>query len=352
MTGKGYMQWGLEFDMKILSDISECLGKGIGEIISNYLTAPRKYKEFKIKKRNGGFRQISQPSKEIKNYQYAIISKVLNELPIHDAATAYRNKKSIYHNALPHKDSAWILKLDFKNFFHSIRPEHLKSYLTEAYEEISSIEIDILNHYLFWMDKTDRKLKLSIGAPSSPIISNIIMLKFDNAVSDICSKHDVNYTRYADDLTLSAQSKESLEKAEEELKALVEETQTPFLILNDKKRVLIGNNQSKRVTGVVITHENKLSVGRHKRKKVRAMLHLYVNEKLEKKDIPVLNGLLSYIKSIELEYYLSLKDKYGDVVFSKLSLESFSISGMLKKPEEENGSIEKQNEDFDDDIAF
>ncbi|EAR53624.1 putative reverse transcriptase [Photobacterium sp. SKA34] len=320
------MLWGLIFDMKSLLEISKFTGKDVTEIISNYLTAPRKYKEFKIKKRSGGFRTISQPSKDVKIYQYAIIENVLNNLSIHDSATAYRKGKSIYHNAFPHKDSMWILKLDFKDFFHSIRPEHLKSYLLDEIKGISSIEVDILNHYLFWMDKTDRKLKLSIGAPSSPIVSNIIMYKFDENVSNICSKFNVIYTRYADDLTLSANSRECLLETEKELKALVEETQIPLLVLNDKKRVLIGEHKSKRITGVVITHESKLSVGRYKRKKVKAMLHLYANGKLNEEDIPILHGTLAYIKSIEDNYYRSLRDKYSDAFFTKLYQESFSIS--------------------------
>lgn len=312
--------------MKYLLEISEATGKDIEEIISNYLTAPRKYKEFEIRKKNGGSRTICQPSRDVKEYQYAIIDRFLKKLPIHDAATAYRYEKSIYHNAFPHKDSIWILKLDFKDFFHSIRPEHLKSFLLQTNTDISNIEIDILNHYLFWMDKTDSKLKLSIGAPSSPIISNIVMYNFDEAVSSICSKHDVIYTRYADDLTLSVNSRETLLDAERELKLLVEETQQPLLILNDTKRVLLGNHKSKRVTGVVITHENKLSVGRYKRKQVRAMLHLYVNGNLKKQDIPKLHGTLSYIKSIEEEYYRKLQESHGIEIFYKLAKESFSIS--------------------------
>lgn len=312
--------------MKVLVEISEFIEKDIEEIISDYLTAPRKYKEFKIQKKSGGLRTICQPSKDVKVYQYAIIEKILNNFSIHDSATAYRDQRSIYHNALPHKDSVWILKLDFKDFFHSIRPEHLKSFLLDMYEGISNIEIDIINHYLFWMDGVDRKLKLSIGAPSSPIVSNIVMYKFDKSVCDICLKHNVIYTRYADDLTLSANSRECLLEVENELRLLVEETQAPLLVLNEKKRVLIGKNKSKRITGVVITHENKLSVGRYKRKKVRAMLHLYVNNKLDEKDIPILHGTLSYIKSIEDNYYIALRDKYGYAVFTRLARESFRIS--------------------------
>ncbi|MEJ2765783.1 retron St85 family RNA-directed DNA polymerase [Photobacterium sp. MCCC 1A19761] len=338
--------------MKILLEISDYTGKDIEEVISDYLTAPRKYKEFKIRKRSGGFRNIAQPSNDVKIYQYAIIEIILNNLLIHDSATAYRDGRSIYHNALPHKDSAWILKLDFKNFFHSIRPEHLKSFLSETNKGISSIEIDILNHYLFWMDKADRKLKLSIGAPSSPIVSNIIMYNFDESVCDICSKYNVIYTRYADDLTLSASSKKCLLEAEKELKLLVEETQAPLLVLNEKKRVLIGGNKSKRVTGVVITHENQLSVGRYKRKKIRAMLHLYKNSKLNDKDIPFLHGTLSYIKSIEENYYISLRDKYGDAIFKKLARESFNISKLKYKEKEERAEMKNMDKDDWDDIVF
>ncbi|EMH9753285.1 TPA: retron St85 family RNA-directed DNA polymerase [Proteus mirabilis] len=317
--------------MKYLLDILEHSKKTIDDLIFNYLTAPRKYKEFEIKKRSGGFRKISQPSFDVKLYQYLIMENILAKLPIHDAATAYRYHKSIYHNALPHKNSDWILKLDFKDFFHSIRPKHLKSILTDVYKDISSIEIDILNHYLFWMDRGDQKLKLSIGAPSSPIVSNIVMYKFDETVFNMCSENNVIYTRYADDITLSSDSRNILLKVESELKKIIADTQEPLLILNNNKRVLLGKQKSKRITGVVITHEKKLSVGRYKRKKTKAMLHLYVNNKLKKGDIPILHGTLSYINSIESEYYQLLELKYGKATFRKLTKDAFYISKMKYK---------------------
>lgn len=312
--------------MKLLSDLSNYMDLDILDLISNYLTAPRKYKEFEINKKNGGKRKIAQPSKELKEYQYAIVDSLINKFPIHECATAYCYNKSIYNNALPHKNSSWVLKLDFKDFFHSIRPEHFSYYINRQYENVSQIEVDILNHYLFWLDSSDKKLKLSIGAPSSPMLSNIIMYEFDKKVADICSDFCTIYTRYADDITLSADSRDDLLRVEVKLQELIDETQVPLLILNESKRVLIGKNKSKRVTGVVITHENKLSVGRYKRKKVRAMLYRYSNNILDSKDIPLLHGTLSYINLVENEYYNKLINQYGEALFNKLARQSFKIS--------------------------
>ncbi|WP_063650823.1 retron St85 family RNA-directed DNA polymerase [Aliivibrio fischeri] len=312
--------------MKILKDLSEKLDIDVDDIISSYLTAPRKYKEFKIPKKRGGFRDIAQPSNEIKIFQYGLIDTFLKNFPIHDCATAYMENKSIYDNALPHKDSKYLLKLDFKDFFHSIRPEHLKFYINKYNEGISNIEIDIINNFLFWMDKEDNKLKLCIGAPSSPMISNIVMYDFDLELESLCNTNNVIYTRYADDLTLSSNSNSSLMEVEGFLNKIVERTQIPLLELNDSKRVCIGDKKSKRVTGIVITHNNQLSVGRYKRKRIRAMLHLYNCNKLNENDIPRLHGLLSFVKSIEPDYYDLLKLKYNENLLKQLAKESYIIS--------------------------
>lgn len=51
-----------------------------------------------------------------------------------------------------------------------------------------------------------RENRLCVGAVSSPIISNIIMHKFDVMVLNYCRKNDLKYSRYADDIYLSSNS--------------------------------------------------------------------------------------------------------------------------------------------------
>ncbi|MBF4286277.1 hypothetical protein, partial [Vibrio anguillarum] len=60
---------------------------------------------------------------------------------------------------------------------------------------------------------------------------------------------------------------------------------------------------------------------------------------------------LSYIKSIEDNFYRSLRDKYGDAVFTKLAKESFKISKLKYYGKEESEEEKTQSKD-DNDIVF
>ena len=46
------------------------------------------------------------------------------------------------------------------------------------------------------------------GAPTSPMLSNLVMYDFDRSVEEIANEFGLTYTRYADDLTLSTASEE------------------------------------------------------------------------------------------------------------------------------------------------
>ncbi|PSV31330.1 RNA-directed DNA polymerase [Photobacterium sp. GB-27] len=271
--------------MNKLQLLSNYLGVSTSSLFKDSLTAPRKYKEFTIPKKKGGRRKISQPSEEVKVIQHAISELILNDLLISDYAYAYMKGRSIYDNAFIHKDSSYLLKLDFKNFFHSIRPEHLKYYIKNKIDGVSDIEINIMNNFLFWFDHDDNKLKLCMGAPTSPLISNIVMYEFDEKIAGICKDFDVKYSRYADDITLSSDNRDDIDAVEIKVNNLIKETNIPLLELNKKKRVFVSKHMSKRVTGIIITHDKNLSVGRYKRKKIKALLHYIIGEKIKIKII-------------------------------------------------------------------
>src|SRR5690606_5965066 len=58
---------------------------------------------------------------------------------------------------------------------------------------------------LFRQYPDQRVLRLSIGAPSSPIVSNLLMFEFDKIVTSEADRRGIRYTRYADDMTFSGQ---------------------------------------------------------------------------------------------------------------------------------------------------
>ncbi|MFJ5452462.1 retron St85 family RNA-directed DNA polymerase [Pectobacterium jejuense] len=317
--------------MSYLDELANHLEKSVPYLIRNYISAPRKYKVFYINKKNSSEkREVAQPSKEIKEIQRAIVKTLLENIPIHSCAKAYMKNSSIYDNALPHKDNEFLLKMDFRDFFPSIKPLDFLYFLEKNGLIFNAFEGAIITNYLFWRRKGERKLSLCIGAPSSPIISNIIMHDIDSEISKYCEKEEILYTRYADDLTFSADNIVKLQKIYEFISNLINRTEHPKLLINKEKTRYIGKGRSKRVTGVVITHEGELGVGRYLRKKIRSMIYLYSKKKLKREDIPYLHGMLSHINNIEHDYYIKLKNQYGSAIFSALYQESFYISKETK----------------------
>ncbi len=143
-------------------------------------TAPLRYKVFYIKKRSGGLREVAQPARELKAIQRWLIKRLEQQLPVHSAATAYRSRISIKDNVLKHVNSNYLLKMDFQNFFPSITAvdieRHIEKYCANIYE-ISAIKL--IAYVCCWAPKRQPPLRLCIGAPSSPLLSNSILFDFD-----------------------------------------------------------------------------------------------------------------------------------------------------------------------------
>ena len=193
--------------MTLVQDLARETGLSAKDVRRLVTTAPRRYKVFPIPKKNGGSRLIAQPAAEIKALQKIVIMRVLANLPVHESAYAYVKGKSIRANALRHVNSTHILKLDFKNFFNSIRPIDLERILIKRQcEGISPLDFEDIYKLSFWGDGTFHPVCLSIGAPSSPLISNIVMFEFDQKAMEMASELKLTYTRYADDITISSQS--------------------------------------------------------------------------------------------------------------------------------------------------
>ena len=168
-------------------------------------SAPTRYKDFRVKKRNGDYRVVSQPAREVKALQRAILEIVIDNLPVHPAATAYRTGQSILQNALPHAGHGPILKMDFRDYFPSIRRRDWIAYCNET-GCLFGDDIELSASLLFRKTPGRRDLRLAIGAPSSPAVSNALMFRFDSALTERLEMDHVTYTRYADDLTFSARA--------------------------------------------------------------------------------------------------------------------------------------------------
>ncbi|MGJ5078681.1 retron St85 family RNA-directed DNA polymerase [Bradyrhizobium sp. HKCCYLS3013] len=284
-------------------------------IVSN---APRRYKTYTIPKRNGGRRIISQPARELKALQRIVVSEVLSKLPVHSSAMAYRTGLSIRDNAAAHVNNGPILKFDFKDFFPSIIAKDWIRYCKEKNIFSDPGDIGISTQLLFQKSSGSSKLRLAIGAPSSPCVSNILMSDFDTKIAQLVSQDQVTYTRYADDLTFSAKRTGFLNRVEKFLKQVLREVESPQLILNDSKTVTATKKYKRFVTGLVLANDNHVSLGHHRKRSIRAAVHHYTLGKLDLEEQVRLAGMLAFAYGIEPAFVSRLENKYSSAVLQQL----------------------------------
>lgn len=298
--------------MTLISRLARDAGLSIKDVRRIVSNAPKRYKIFTIPKRNGGERVIAQPAVELKALQRLLVSSVLSSLPVHDSAFAYVRGRSIRQNALKHASSDWILKLDFENFFNAIRPFDLERVLLSQHlPSIDPTDFETIYQICFWGMRTALPLGLSVGAPSSPVLSNIVMYDFDRRAHEAASELNVTYTRYADDITVSSsEGIAPLIRFEKRVPILLRQSRMSFT-LNQSKRGLYGRGERRMVTGLIITPSGEVSIGRERKRLIRAIVHRISMGDIDARLLMQCKGLIAFAISAEPGYLRSLRRTYG-----------------------------------------
>lgn len=306
--------------MDISRDICAKLNIPLSDLIGFSLDAPKKYKVYSIPKRTMGHRIIAQPTAELKKYQRVIIKELEDLLPVHSCAFAYRKKLSIKDNALQHVNSNFLLKMDFQNFFNRVKPKLLFDTLKANKIVFSDQDEELLTRLLFWKPglKRSKTLVLSVGAPSSPMITNFVMYSFDCMMADWCKKMDIVYTRYADDITFSTKRKDILFLVPKIVRRNLRKT-VPGLSINESKTIYSSKAHNRHVTGVTITCDNRISLGRSKKRYISSLIHGFTKGELLMEELSYLRGVISYAYNIEPMFVSRMIRKYGGSVINKIT---------------------------------
>ncbi|RBP98528.1 hypothetical protein CRD60_01320 [Bifidobacterium aemilianum] len=275
------------------------------EIIIN---ADKLYKIYSIPKHSGGNRLIYQPSSQLKAIQYWTLDNIISLFPVSDRAFAYVKGRSIASNAKAHRQSKYLFHTDIHNFFPSITSSlfdkqclnRFSSILEETGFSFGDTN-SVLHKILF------RKDKLTIGAVSSPAISNAVMHDFDQSLTNYCLISGYVYTRYADDIYIS--SKSLLPK---QIKEDIFAEMHKFGFSPNYKKTSFWNGSSHlKVTGVnVLAGSGRLTIGTRNKKMIKGMLYEYLMH--GKGDPTKILGYLAYVKEIEPSFYNTLIIKYSE----------------------------------------
>lgn len=320
----------------ILSRLSDITGSSQESLLAFSETASFRYKTYEIAKKTGGYRKIHHPSRELKSIQRIISRIFISNFPIHEAATAYRPGHGIKGNALAHVDNQFLLRLDFENFFPSLTSENVKKlFKTKTRDQR---EVDFLSKIVC------RFGKLTIGAPSSPILSNALMHDFDMMLNESVIGDRITYTRYADDLFFSCSTKNVLQIVPNMVHSTIHKANLG-LTINGDKTIFTSKKRTRAVAGIILSSENKLSVGRKRKRNVKSLVFRLMQNLLSLEEKEKLIGEISYICSIEDDFLKRLSTKFGP----QLLLELNNIKSQLKLKYQNNTTtflIGRQSPDF------
>jgi hypothetical protein len=303
--------------MKIFEELLLITGLSPPDLTRLIIGAPVRYKTYSIPKKAGGWRTIAQPSKEVKLLQRVVEDLILKDCGVHAAATAYEKGTSISRNARVHASSRVIMKLDFKAFFNSIRPTDWRKYAKEKLD-LDEESVSVCEYILFWGAGAAKPACLSIGAPTSPKLSNILLYDLDVQFHAICVENNVRYTRYADDITLSGTSIEVLVKAEKKIGAVLSKASYPKLSFNEEKRGVYSKKGRRSVTGLKITPQGQVSLGRERKRKISSMIHKFALGVLANEEVYTLKGLLAFALDNEPDFVQRMSAKYGNELILQL----------------------------------
>lgn len=214
---------------------------------------------FHTKKRDGGIREIFAPKSRLKEVQRQILDDLLQKVGLNSHAEGFRKKRSIATNAKRHIGKEIVIKMDVKDFFPSITFERvLGMFISLGYpRQVSLLLTRLATH----------NGRLPIGAPTSPAISNIICRRLDKRFSKLGEKMSFDYSRYADDITISSNNK-GVNKMIPFFKEIMGDE--GFEINESKMRILRSGGRQK-VTGIVVN--KKSNIDKREIRKLRAVIY-------------------------------------------------------------------------------
>lgn len=263
------------------------------------------YTSFEIPKKSGGHRVIDTPIPPLKFIQRKI-SKKINE---HMSYIKEKNKindkmshgfikdKSIITNAEVHRGKRHVINVDLEDFFPTLNFGRVRGFFNRNKHFKLNEDIATMIAQL-----TCYKNSLPQGAPTSPVIANLIGNILDINILKITKKYYLNYTRYVDDLTFSTNQNRVIIKEDDFLSDL-EKTiiKSGFKINKSKSRIQYTDSRQT-VTGLTVN--KKINTKKEFHKNTRAMAnslyskgYFYIDG--EEGTIDQLNGRFTFINQID-----------------------------------------------------
>lgn len=289
------------------------------------------YSRFSIPKRSGGLRAISAPRPYLKAAQTRILRAILERVPLHNAAMAFRAGRNIGDNALVHSHPesggpAVILRVDLRDFFPSITFKRIAGVFAQlGYNSGVATLLALIctesPRVTATLDGQESHVALGArfvpqGAPTSPALTNILCRRLDARLTGMANAYGFNYTRYADDLVFSSTNGDTsaIHLKQGVLQILEDEN----LAVNPDKVNVARRGHRQSVTGLIVNGERGPRPSRRDLRRFRAVMHDIeksgadaVSQKMGQSALCWARGYLAFVHMCAPEIASQLREKYG-----------------------------------------
>jgi len=300
------------------------------------------YRVFRLRKRNNKYRIILIPEPSLLRTQRWIHENILLHCNVHPCSKAYTPGNSPYKNAETHCGAKWLVKIDIQRFFESISERQVYHlFKGMGYRNLLSFELTRITTRLGprsskyeerrWKSRNAYKIEqyecnrvghLPQGAPTSPMLANLVCKNLDHRLAELAEGMKCVYTRYSDDIVFSSNDlnrKKAAELIQKSSKILAHYG----FRRNLQKTCVVPPGARRIVTGLLVDRDmpkltrdfkdnlkchlhyaNEYSVAEHCQRRGFHSLLGFRNH---------LEGLISYAKSVDADFGAKCQKQFEEI---------------------------------------
>lgn len=311
------------------------------------------YRMYAVAKRSGGRRIIHAVRSNLLSVQSFINEAILQKCEPHSSSYAFHPTGGIRKCAAAHCGARFLFQFDLTDFFYDVTEIDVYQIFNGlGYRKLVAFELARLctttrlprwQPHSFRLRKTDPVILSMIesegevkrpyarhegqvavlpqGAPSSPMLANLAALKLDHALADYASLNGFVYSRYADDITVSATR---LQKRRGRVYSeIVHLIQKSGFEVNPEKTRIAGPGSKKLVLGLLVDGTQP-RLSRETYKRIDGLLHVASKYGLAAAADHFgfesaygfhnhLSGLVAYVKDVDTKRWHEFSERLNEI---------------------------------------
>ena len=288
------------------------------------------YKIINLKKRT-----VFAPSQKLKRIHRFLNSAILEYAEFNEESVfSYRKGFSARDAVEKHASNSFFFQTDISNFFGNIQLENVRMVLANQLTNTPVLDIGDYLGLIAKLVVVDNHIPA--GFSTSPLLSNLCLLKFDNALASHCQDNKLMYTRYSDDLIISGDVQGFTFTIESVIKNLLKQNVNSAISVNSAKTKIHKKGHNFKLLGFSILPNGIVTISSVDKKYVESMLYFFLTDpskfedffikhskkklndiddkSLREHGISSLSGKLIACNSMDKNYVSKLRRKYGNTL--------------------------------------